>query len=211
MRTLGEKSSWYNSASVAGKGIVFRVGAVLALAAALFALPPAREGGAADRTVLEALWKSGEEAFEAGDIDTALREFEKALELDRHQPRTWNYLGGIHFLKEDYFKALLNFKQAFALDPWDARAGNNVATAYEHLGQYERAEQFFLRAIEIDESYTVPYRNLGVLYSRHLNKPDLARKYWESFLSASPKGRAAEEVRAELEKLKEDAPEVPSP
>jgi tetratricopeptide (TPR) repeat protein len=191
--------------------MIFRIGAVLALASALFALLPAREGGAGDRAVLEALWKGGEEALEAGEIDTALQKFEKALELDRHQPRTWNYLGGIHFLQQDYFKALLNFKQAFALDPWDARAGNNVATAYEHLGQYERAEQFYLRAIEIDESYTVPYRNLGVLYSRHLHKPDLARSYWEAFLAASPKGKAADQVRAELEKLKEDAPESPTP
>jgi Flp pilus assembly protein TadD len=191
--------------------MIFGIGAVLALAAVLFALLPAREGAAADRAVLEALWKGGEEALEAGDIDTALQKFEKALELDRHQPRTWNYLGGIHFLQQDYFKALLNFKQAFALDPWDARAGNNVATAYEHLGQYERAEQFYLRAIEIDENYTVPYLNLGVLYSRHLDKPDLARTYWETFLSATPKGKAADQVRAELEKLQENAPESPTP
>ena len=196
---------------MAEKKIIFRIGAVLALTAALFVLLPAREGGGADRAALEALWKGGEEALEAGEIDTALQKFEKALELDRHQPRTWNYLGGIHFLQQDYFKALLNFKQAFALDPWDARAGNNVATAYEHLGQYERAEQFFLRAIEIDESYTVPYRNLGVLYSRHLDKPGLARKYWEAFLAASPRGKAAEEVRAELEKLEEGTPDSPSP
>jgi len=190
---------------------IFRIGAVLALAAALFALLPAGDGGAADRASLEALWKSGEAALEAGDVDTALRDFETALELDRHQPRTWNYLGGIHFHREDYFKALLNFKQAFALDPWDARASNNVATAYEHLGQYERAEQFFLRAIEIDGSYTVPYRNLGVLYSRHLSRPDLARTYWEAFLAASPGGRAADDVREELDRLNEGAADSPSP
>lgn len=188
-----------------------RIGAVLALAAALLTLFLAGKGVAADRAALEALWKSGEAALEKGDIDTALRDFETALELDRHQPRTWNYLGGIHFHRQDYFKALLNFKQAFALDPWDARAGNNVATAYEHLGQYERAEQLFLRTIEIDESYAVPYRNLGVLYSRHLNRPDLARKYWEAYLAAAPRGKAADEVREELEKLKVGTPGSPSP
>jgi tetratricopeptide (TPR) repeat protein len=196
---------------VAEKGTIIRIGAVVALAAALFALLPAGEGSGAARAALEALWKSGEAALEAGDIDTALQDFEAALELDRHQPRTWNYLGGIHFHRQDYFKALLNFKQAFALDPWDAKAGNNVATAYEHLGQYERAEQLFLRAIEIDENYTVPYRNLGVLYARHLNRPDLARKYWEAFLAAAPRGKAADEVREELEMLKEGAPDSPSP
>ena len=65
--------------------------------------------------------------------------------------------------------------------------------------------------ILIDGSYIVPYRNLGVLYSRHLNRPDLARKYWEAFLAAVPTGKAADEVREELEKIKGAAPGSPSP
>lgn len=177
---------------------------MLGLTAATLLISPVREGCAADPAV-EKLWQEGEGALEAGEIDAALEVFEKALALDRNQPRTWNYLGGIRFHRQDYFKALLDFRQAFALDPWDAKACNNVATAYDHLGQYDRAEQFYLRAIEIDENYGVPYRNLGILYARHLDRPDLARRYWELFLSSSPVGRAADAVREELEKL-EPAP-----
>jgi tetratricopeptide (TPR) repeat protein len=173
----------------------------LALAAGL-ALPAATAvGAAADQKAVEKLWESGEEALEAGDIDAAQRSFEKALEIDRNQPRTWNYLGGIRFLRGNYFKALLEFKQAFALDPWDARACNNVGTAYEHLGRYGEAEEFYLRAVEIDERYAAPYRNLGILYARHLQKPDLAQKYWGLFLAIAPEGKEADAVREEMQKL----------
>jgi len=176
--------------------------AVALFLAATFALPAVPAAGAAgDRKAVEKLWESGEKALEAGDVDTALRSFEKALEIDRNLPRTWNYLGGIHFFRGNYFKALLDFRQAYALDPWDAKACNNVGTAYEHLGRFEEAEEFYLRAAEIDESYAVPYRNLGILYARHLQKPDLAQKYWRLFLSMVPTGKEADAVREELERL----------
>ena len=179
----------------------FAFAIALALAAGL-ALPAAPAvDAAAGKEAVEKLWESGEEALETGDVDAALRSFEKALEIDRNQPRTWNYLGGIRFLRGNYFKALLDFKQAFALDPWDARVCNNIGTAYEHLGRFQEAGEFYLRAVEIDGSYAVPYRNLGILYARHLQKPDLAQKYWGLFLSIAPAGMEADAVREELKKL----------
>ena len=133
------------------------------------------------------------------------------MEADKNQPRTWNYIGGIHFLKADYLKALLDFKQAFALDPGDARACNNIATAYEHLKQFDKAESYYLRAIEIDEAYAVPYRNLGILYAGHLGRPRMARTYWMKFLSLSPLGPGSDAVRDALKNLDKAAEEQPAP
>lgn len=165
---------------------------------------PGRCGEPADapgQVTIQELWRAGEEAYERKDIEGALELFNRALEADPDQPRTWNYLGGVHFAKGDFLKALLHFKQAFALNPGDARACNNIGTAYEHLDQFDKAEQSYLRAIEVDPNYAVPYRNLGVLYADHLKRPKLARTYWERFLQLSPAGAEADAVREELERL----------
>jgi Flp pilus assembly protein TadD len=179
-------------------------GAAAVLAGMLIGLaPPLIPAPAEEGVEREAgdLLELGEKAFTRGDTETALRAFTDALELDRDHPRTWNFLGGAYFRRGDYSQALLHFKQALLLDPDDARACNNIATAYEHLGRPRRAEVFYLKAIEIDGRYPVPYRNLGVLYADRLDLPDRARDYWEKFLNLVPSGAESDAVREELEKL----------
>lgn len=172
-----------------------------AAALLLLALGPSPTAAAESSTELETLWALGEGLLGEDKVDEALEVFTAALEADKDQPRTWNYIGGIHFLKADYLKALLDFKQAFALDPGDARACNNIATAYEHLGRYDKAESYYLRAIEIDEAYDVPYRNLGILYADQLDRPRMARTYWLKFLDLSPLGPGSAAVREALSNL----------
>ena len=89
----------------------------LAIPVVIFLLAAAPAGGAG--TDIEGLWLQGEALLGEGDVDGAYEVFSKALEADRDQPRSWNYIGGIHFLRGDFPKALLDFKQAFELDPGD--------------------------------------------------------------------------------------------
>ena len=188
--------------SIAAAGVLLALLAVGGTAILCPAPVPAGEPEAlSEPATLQDLWRAGERAYERGDIETALRFFNQALEIDPDQPRTWNYLGGVHFVSGDFLKALLHFRQAFSLDPGDARACNNIGTAYEKLDDFDKAEQYYLRAIEIDRGYAVPYRNLGVLYSGHLQRPKMARTYWRRFLALSPAGPDAEAVREELMRL----------
>lgn len=184
-----------------------RCAAALLLLLLLTPLPAAAESGEG----LEALWVLGEGLLGEGKVDEALDVFTAALDIDQDQPRTWNYIGGIHFLKADYLKALLDFKQAFALDPGDARACNNIATAYDHLGRYDKAESYYLRAIEIDENYDVPYRNLGILYADQLGRQRMARTYWMKFLDLSPLGPGSAAVRDALKSLDTPPEKPPAP
>jgi tetratricopeptide (TPR) repeat protein len=180
-----------------------------AAALLLLTLLPSLPAGADSGESLKDLWVLGEGLLGEDKVDEALDVFSAALEIDKDQPRTWNYIGGIHFLKADYLKALLDFKQAFALDPGDARACNNIATAYDRLGRYEEAESYYLRAIEIDETYDVPYRNLGILYADQLGRPRMARTYWMKFLDLSPLGPGSAAVRDALKGLDDKTGEPP--
>ncbi len=171
-------------------------GILLSLACLVVPLAAAEE----EKSV-EILWEAGERASAAGDVEGALKIFTEALETDRERPRTWNYLGGVHFRKGEYDKALLYFKQAFLLNPGDIRACNNIGTTYERLGQYGKAERYYLAALEIDGRYPVSYRNLGVLYADQLGKPDRARHYWKQFLDLVPVGPDSDAVREQLEIL----------
>jgi tetratricopeptide (TPR) repeat protein len=167
-----------------------------------FLLPlPSLSAAEGKGEALQRLWEEGQRLYGEGDVAAAEETFQRALELDPDQPRTWNYLGGIHFRQKDFAAALQHFKQALMLSPGDARACNNIATSYDHLGKHEKAKEFYLRTIRIDPEYPLPYRNLGVLYATHLGRPELAVRFWNRFLELVPSGPEADAVRKEIEEL----------
>lgn len=186
----------------------------LATAAALLLLPaalpaeslllgePAQESPAPGAPSVEELWGRGDLALRAGRLAEAQEAFRAALALDPSRARSWNYLGGAHFAGGDLRTALADFTKAFELDPRDVRACNNIGTVQERLGEYARAEEFYLAATRIDPDYPTSYRNLGVLYAERLARPADALRAWERFLVLVPEGTAADEVRKELEKLR---------
>jgi Flp pilus assembly protein TadD len=179
---------------------------LLILAAAALGMDAAPAVASADNagTRLEAHWREGQRLLGEGRLEEALSILQEALELDRDQPRTWNYLGGIFFHQRDYFNALLHFKQAYMLNPLDVRACNNMATAYEHMEQYEKAKVFYLRALKIAWTYPTTYRNLGILYAYKFKKPELARRFWKRYVKLVPSGPESDKIRAELALLEED-------
>ena len=79
----------------------------------LFPFPAGAESDAdaGDDGQLVALWLQGEALVGEGKVEAAFEVFSRALEMDKDQPRSWNYIGGIHFLRGDYLKALLDFKR----------------------------------------------------------------------------------------------------
>jgi hypothetical protein len=74
-----------------------------------------------------------------GDLDSAEREFERALELDPFFPRLRTQLGYVRLLKGDYEGALHHYNEAVSQNPFDAEALLNRAMALDKLGRYEEA------------------------------------------------------------------------
>jgi tetratricopeptide (TPR) repeat protein len=65
--------------------------------------------------------------------------------------------------KQDFTNAVLRFNKAIALYPGYARAYNNLAVAYAHLGDRVNEAEFLQKAISIDDRLVPAYLNLGRL------------------------------------------------
>ena len=90
-------------------------------------------------------------------------------------------------------EALFRFKQAERLGGRGAAVYNNMAVAYEALGVFEKAREYYLRALDADPSDSSLKRN----YSRFV-------EFYQSFNA----GEESEEAEGEGEK--EDSPEESS-
>lgn len=93
----------------------------------------------------------------------------KAIEYDpkfmlAHRNLAWSL-----FQDRKYEEAITNFRRAYDLDNEDIGCINGLAQAHRQLGEYDQAERYFKRAIEVDPSITWMYFNYGSmkLYQQH--------------------------------------------
>jgi CHAT domain-containing protein/Tfp pilus assembly protein PilF len=103
----------------------------------------------------------------------------RKLHHKREQGRCLNNIGLYHLLLCDYSKALVFFKEAWAIfNSFDNREQdaseclNNIGLAYSYLGNYEKALFYLEQALIIDyrmnnkEGILVDLNNVGTTYSR---------------------------------------------
>lgn len=70
---------------------------------------------------------------------------------------------GVRMARRDLWReAAFRFEKAVALDPSDAMARNNLAVAYEGMGEFEKAREQYTEALRLDRSNEYVQRN----YSR---------------------------------------------
>jgi Tfp pilus assembly protein PilF/ABC-type transport system involved in multi-copper enzyme maturation permease subunit len=131
--------------------------------------------------------------------DLAEADYKKALEFNHTHPIVYNNYGTLCFDQRRYSEALSHFKQAIRYNPTYAHALNNVASVYGVFGQsetelaqrdpanaaehlrlakenFETANSYFLRSINVDPEFAEPYRLMAITY-RNLGNPDAATKY----------------------------------
>ena len=64
----------------------------------------------------------------------------------------------------DYAVALENFRRALSINQHDAEAMNWMGVAYRYLGEYEASVSHISTAMQLDESYSLPYLSRGITY-----------------------------------------------
>jgi cytochrome c-type biogenesis protein CcmH/NrfG len=70
------------------------------------------------------------------------------------------------------------------------------------LGDYDGAVEEFRKAADSQPKHTNSRYYLGLTFLHNKQNPKEAIKAWEDYLKVEPKGQRANQVRAEIEKLK---------
>ncbi len=94
-----------------------------------------------------------------GDNDRALRDVEKAIELDGNDDRALTMRGTIRFTQGDNAGALADLTKSVSLKQDDPVAWNSLGAVHLTLGNRDQAEQDFTRAIRLNPGFAVAYLN----------------------------------------------------
>ncbi len=119
-----------------------------------------------------------------GKTGAALREFEKAVELDPRYPDAYNNLGLWHGQKGEYEKAIVELKKAIALRPDYSEARNNLGMCYNGSGMFQEAINQYREALNVEPDAEIHY-NLGNSYFT-VGKTDKAVNEYGRALAIDP-------------------------
>lgn len=134
--------------------------------------------------------------FYQNQTELAIRNFNRAIELDRNAPHpsAWPYLNlavTLQFLGRTQ-EAEADLREALRLDPHFAAAHYQLGKVLEHLGQPEAAVPELLEAIRLDDKYAEPHIALAHVYNQ-LGRKDAAQQEVNTYLrlhaNASDAGR----------------------
>ncbi len=105
------------------------------------------------------------------------------LELDPNNISIWLELVEAYYQLENH-DDLESYQRLLASIPVDAIIYNHLGNLYQTRDDFEKAEQIYLRAIEIDPTFYENYLNLGQLYASKSDH-ELALYYYKKALELS--------------------------
>jgi tetratricopeptide (TPR) repeat protein len=81
---------------------------------------------------------------------------------------------------------MIVLKSAIARNPSGARAHYYLGNLFYDKRRYDDAIRFWRRAVELDKSFSIPWRNLGIAEFNILHDPRAAERMYENAFAANP-------------------------
>ncbi len=138
------------------------------------------------RNTPEDNYKAGRDLFKKNNYSSALYYFQKAVELDPNNVDYLTELAIAHYKLKNYDEAIRTYEKIISLHP------DNVSSYYNRIGNiywikkdFEKAEFYFRKAIELDPTLVVSYNNLALMLDEN-GKKEEAVKVLNQGIEANP-------------------------
>ena len=128
----------------------------------------------------------GAAAYNRGEVDLAIENFTRAIELNPQYTRAYNNQGIAYGTKGEHDLAIENFTRAIELNIQFAEAYNGRGVAYGDKSEHDLAIDNFNRAIELNPRYAEAYNGRGVAYANK-GEYDLAIADFDAALLINPR------------------------
>lgn len=83
-----------------------------------------------------------------------------------------------HFSDEEQ---LVAYQMRVSANPQDSRLQNSLGFCYYRMGDYDMAEEHYVRALNLSPDYSTAYNNLGVIYLKK-EQHEISKNYFEKAL-----------------------------
>lgn len=108
--------------------------------------------------------KAGFSHYDKGNIDKAMVEFNKAIELDDGNYKGHLWLGNSYSVKGEYEKAITEYSKLVKLKPDDSRGYSKLGLTFLLVNSDDKALEAFNHSLDFNPSDFVAHNGLGELF-----------------------------------------------
>jgi tetratricopeptide (TPR) repeat protein len=101
-----------------------------------------------------------------GDIDSALKAYKKAVDINPSLSESRVNVGNIYLKQGEINKAIREYQKALRINANDATTHNNLGNAYTEQGRLGFAVSSYQRAINLDPEFIDSYKGLAIAYNK---------------------------------------------
>ena len=123
---------------------------------------------------------------EKGEVDLAIKDFTKAIELKPDYAFAYNNRGAVYRTKGEHDLAIKDCNKAIQLKSDYAEPYSNRGSAYRNKGDYDRAIKDYDTAIKLKSDFAQAYYNRGLAYHEK-GEFDLAIEDYSKAITLKPK------------------------
>src|SRR6185295_887402 len=138
----------------------------------------------------------------AKDLDSAVANLRRAVELNPRRPET-HYTLGLALVDKAPEEALTSFGEAIALRPNDANAWHYRGRALQSLGRLDEAANHYRRALEIEPGNGRSYLAIAEVLDK-LGRHDEALRYLRHGATAANSPEPVQEALVQAQKRRGD-------
>lgn len=113
-------------------------------------------------------------------LDTAIAEYNKALEIYPDYADAFGQRGLAYYRRKEIDKAIADYKRAIELEVGQWKVYNNLGVIYGEQGNLSEALKYFKLALKVDSRFPDPYKNIGSIYFYQGNYDGAIRQYLEA-------------------------------
>lgn len=110
----------------------------------------------------EYLLNLGNDAYNQGNLEAAMQQYQKCLELKPDYLMARYNLGVVYLEQEQWEEGIIKLEQVIATDPNHAEAYNNLGIIFQHQHRLNQAIEYYQKAIEIRYQFPDAHFNLGM-------------------------------------------------
>lgn len=120
-----------------------------------------------------------------GNLDSAVKNFKKAIEINSDNSKAYYNLAGTFFELGKLDESIKSYELSLSIDPNYAEAHNNLGNVFRQLGQFDDAYNCYKKASELDQSYAEAFYSASLVL-QSLGRYENMIEYLEKLLVLKP-------------------------
>jgi TolB-like protein/Flp pilus assembly protein TadD len=113
------------------------------------------------------------------DFDSALRELNRAIELQPSNSDSWTFRGAIYRRRGEWRRSLAEYERALDLNPRESSISTEIGNSYLCLRRWSEAERALTRGLALDPRNINAGYHLAQTYTNSTGDIRRARQAWE--------------------------------